>query len=113
MENFYRDIGFLDDEHGLAGRMTNDACGADGLYGNVYYTGVPEILWIEAWQKRGEQDKADAYTRGMLRYNVTPEFIVSERYSSVDPWFTPWQPNASGSGRLCQLLLDYYGEKNV
>lgn len=111
MERFYREIGFLDDEHGLAGRMTNDACGSDGLYGNVYYTGVAEVAWIEAWQKRGEQDKVDRYARGILRYNVTPEFIVSERYSSVDPWFTPWQPNASGAGRLCQFLLDYYGER--
>jgi len=113
METFYREIGFLDDEHGLAGRMTNDACGSDGLYGNVYYTGVAEILWIEAWQKRGEQAKADKYAEGMLRYNVTPEFMVSERYSSVDPWFTPWQPNASGAGRLCRFLWDYYGEKMI
>ncbi|MGN1345539.1 MAG: hypothetical protein ACI4V1_02035, partial [Eubacteriales bacterium] len=111
MERFYREIGFLDDEHGLAGRMTNDACGADGLYGNVYYTGVAEVMWLEAWMRRGERDKVDRYARGMLRYNVTPEFIVSERYSSVDPWFTPWQPNASGAGRLCQFLLDYCGEK--
>ncbi len=113
MENFYRDTGFLDDEHGLAGRMTNDACGADGLYGHVYYTGVPEILWIQAWQQRGETAKAEKYVQGMLRYNVTPEYVTSERYCSTDPWFTPWQPNGSGAGRLCKLLLDWFGKKNV
>jgi len=113
MEAFYRDMGFLDDEHGLAARMTNDDCGSPGLYGHVYYTGVGEINWIEAWLARGEKEKAAAYMRGVLRYNVTPEFIVSERYCSVDPWFTPWQPNASGAGRLCHLLLDYYGERNA
>lgn len=113
MEAFYRDMGFLDDEHGLAGRMTNDDCGSPGLYGNVYYTGVAEVNWIEAWLARGDKEKAEAYMRGVLRYNVTPEFIVSERYCSTDPWFTPWQPNASGSGRLCHLLLDYYGEKKT
>ena len=111
MENFYRDIGFLDDEHGLAAIMTNDACGADGLYGHVYYTGVAEPCWIYAWMERGELEKADKYANGILRYNVTPEFMVSERYSSVDPWFTPWQPNASGAGRLDHFLLNYYGEK--
>lgn len=113
MEAFYRDMGLLDDEHGLAGRMTNDDWGSPGLYGNVYYTGVAEVNWIEAWLARGEYEKAETYLRGVLRYNVTPEFIVSERYCSTDPWFTPFQPNASGSGRLCHLLLDYYGEKKV
>lgn len=113
MENFYRDTGFLDDEHGLAGIMTNDACGADGLYGHVYYTGVPEVCWIHAWMERGEYEKAEKYANGILRYNVTPEYIVSERYSSVDPWFTPWQPNASGAGRLDHFLLNYYGERKV
>lgn len=113
METFYREIGMLDDEHGLASRMTNDDCGSPGLYGNVYYTGVAEICWIQAWKKRGEFDKAEAYLRGTLKYNITPEFIVSERYSSVDPWFTPWQPNGSGAGRLNGFLLDYYGERVI
>lgn len=113
MENFYRDIGFLDDIHGLAGRMTNDDCGAGGLYGHVYYTGVPEILWIQAWRSRGEHEKANKYFEGMLNYNVTSEYITSERYCSTDPWFTPWQPNASGAGRLCKLLLDTFGEKST
>ena len=47
------------------------------------------------------------------KYNITPEYIVSERYSSVDPWFTPWQPNGSGAGRLNGFLLDYYGERVI
>lgn len=113
MENFYRETGFLDDEHGLSAIMTNDACGADGLYGHVYYTGVAEPCWIHAWMERGETEKADKYANGILRYGVTPEFMVSERYSSVDPWFTPWQPNASGAGRLDHFLLNYYGERKV
>ena len=93
--------------------MTNDACGADGLYGNVYYTCVSEILWIQAWMERGELDKAAKYAEGILKYHVTPEYITSERYCSVDPWFTPWQPNASGAGRLCQFLMDYFGVKEI
>ena len=113
MEAFYREIGMLDDEHGLSSRMTNDDCGSPGLYGNVYYTGVSEICWIEAWKARGEAEKAEAYLRGLLKYNITSEYIVSERYASVDPWFTPWQPNGSGAGRLNGFLLDYYGEREA
>lgn len=111
MESFYTEIGMIDFEHGLSSRMTNDDCGAPGLYGHVYYTCVSEILWIEAWMARGEYDKAKALANGILRYHVTPEYVTSERYCSTDPWFTPWQPNASGSGRLCKFLLDYYGVK--
>ena len=113
MEAFYREIGMLDDEHGLSSRMTNDDCGSPGLYGNVYYTGVSEICWIQAWKARGELEKAEAYLRGLLKYNITREYIVSERYSSVDPWFTPWQPNGSGAGRLNGFLLDYFGEREA
>ena len=111
MENFYREIGMLDDVHGLASRMTNDDCGSPGLYGNVYYTGVAEICWIEAWKRRGETEKAEAYLRGVLKYNITSEYIVSERYCSADPWFTPWQPNGSGAGRLNAFLMEYFGKK--
>ena len=71
---------------------------------------IPSCL---IWHFRSRTDKAGAYLRGTLKYNVTPEFIVSERYSSVDPWFTPWQPNGSGAGRLNGFLLDYYGERVI
>lgn len=113
METFYREIGMLDDRHGLASRMTNDDCGSPGLYGNVYYTGVAEICWIEAWKRRGELEKAEKYLDGVLRYNITPEYIVSERYCSAEPWFTPWQPNGSGAGRLNMFLMEYYGVREI
>ncbi len=113
MENFYTEIGQLDFEHGLSAKLTNDDVGSPGIYGHVYYTIVSEILWIQAWMERGEYDKAARLFEGTLRYHVTPEYICSERYCSVDPWFTPWQPNASGAGRLCKLLLDYLGERDA
>ena len=31
--------------------------------------------------------------------------MTSERYCSTDPWYSPWQPNASGSAVLAEMLL--------
>lgn len=104
MEAFYHENGLF--EHDLAGRMTNATDFGVGAYGDCYYTGIPELCWIYPWMARGEWDKADAMTDALLRYNVTPEYIVSERYCSFDPWYTPWQPNGSGSGRIVDFLLD-------
>lgn len=109
MEAFYRKNGLF--EHNLAGRITNATDYGTYAYGDCYYTGISEICWIYPWMKRGEWDKADAMTDAMLRYNVTAEYIVSERYCSIDPWYVPWQPNGSGSGRLCMFLLDYFDNK--
>ncbi|MBQ7983855.1 MAG: hypothetical protein IJ302_09800 [Clostridia bacterium] len=109
MENFYRENGLF--EHNLAGRITNATDFGISVYGDCYYTGIAEICWIYPWMKRGEWDKADAMTAAMLRYNVTTEYIVSERYCSIDPWYVPWQPNGSGSARLCMFLLDYFDNK--
>lgn len=109
MENFYRENGLF--EHNLAGRITNATDYGSFAYGDCYYTGIAEFCWIYPWMARGEWEKADAMTDALLRYNVTTEYIVSERYCSIDPWYVPWQPNGSGSARLCMFLLDYYKRK--
>ncbi len=109
MENFYRENGLF--EHGLAGRITNATDSGTYAYGDCYYVGLAEIEWIYPWMARGEWEKADDMTEAMLRYSVTPEYNVSERYCSIDPWYVPWQPNGSGSARLCMFLLDYFDQK--
>lgn len=109
MEAFYVRNGLF--EHGLAGRMTNATDFGVGVYGDCYYTGISELCWIYPWMARGEWDKVEAAAAALLTYNVTPEYIVSERYCSFDPWYTPWQPNGSGSGRIVEFLLDYCAAK--
>ena len=36
----------------------------------------------------------------------TDEGYVGERIHEKIPWFFPWIPNASGSGRILNMLLD-------
>ena len=100
-------------ENGLAGRMTNLSSNDYGLYGDVYYTVNGEMMWIKAWKERGEYEKAEWMMRSLMRYGITSEFIVAEQYTPLEEWFSPWTPNASSSGRLMHVLLDYYGEKST
>ena len=37
---------------------------------------------------------------------VSAEHLVNERYRDDDPWYSPWSPNASGSGRIVLMLLE-------
>lgn len=53
-----------------------------------------------------EDDLAKQALDATLRYSVSDEFIVGERYHDTQPWYFPWSPNASGSGRIVQMLFD-------
>ena len=109
VERFYEKHGLFD--HGLAARMTNLDFGEPGVYGDCYYTGVAEIAWMYAYLQKGERSKAAAMLDAVLYYNLTSEYVAAERYTPLDEWYAPWQPNASASGRIVSGLLDFYGEK--
>lgn len=106
MEAFFKNNGLF--ENNLAGRITNATDPGVGAYGDVYYTGVADFCWIYAYMARGEKDKLEPMVKALYDYNLTPEYVVCERYCSTDPYYTPWQPNGSGSARIVNFLLDYY-----
>ena len=116
MERFYQRTG-RHHESGLLGIMTSCTCYCDegyfGGYGDVYYTLQPENMWTQIWKQRGEQDKVEKSTLASLHYGLTPEFVAAERYCSTDPWYSPWQPNASGSAVMAEMLLRCWGEKDA
>ncbi len=109
VERYYQRHGLMD--HDLPGRITNMDYGETGLYGDVYYTNVPEICWFYVYLMRGDRKGAERMLQSIYRYNLTAEFTTSERYTPLDPWFAPWQPNASACGRIIDALLDYYGSR--
>lgn len=113
MENFFRIRGQF--ERGLTGRMTSCAGMWDeayfGGYGDVWYTMQSETYWIKAWCECGEREKAKETLDACLKYGMTKENIVAERYCSINPWYNPWQPNGSGSSRVLEMMLMYFGRK--
>lgn len=115
MENFFVKRGQF--EKGLTGRMTSCSSMWDeayfGGYGDVWYTMQSETYWVKAWCKAGEYEKAKTTVDAMLYYGMTEQYVVSERYCSINPRYSPWQPNGSGSARMIEMLLLYFGKADA
>jgi len=88
----------------------------NGLYANqlsrdmerrdhIWYTTWSELQWFRAWHRVGRDDLAAQARDACLKYALTDELYVGERYHDANPWYYPWSPNASGSGRLVMMLL--------
>lgn len=100
--------------NGLTGLMTDclitQGFLADPWAGHTWYTSLPDIAWFQAWLASGKRDRARQTLDAQIRYGMTPEWYMQERFADNDPTFCPWQPNASANGRLLMMLFDYYGE---
>ena len=116
----FADSGLLSEEEMLRLRTwLLRHCRADerGLYQNqpsaeenggihVWYVTWSEQQWFRAWRRVGRYDLAAQARDACLRYALTDELYVGERYNDADPWYFPWSPNASGSGRIAMMLLE-------
>jgi len=85
------------------------------LYGNVdkshvWYTMNPDYCWFNVWMRMGKTDMAEDIIKAQLKYSMTSEYYMVERYRDDDPYYAPWSPNASGNGRMILMLLEYYGK---
>ena len=88
-----------------------------GLYGhmpyrngnnNIWYLSFPDIYWFEIWMQYGNREKAKEILDAQLRYAMTEEYYFAERLDTKDPYFVPWSPNASATGRTLTMLKKYY-----
>lgn len=91
---------------------------ANGLYANsqlskdmgrrdhIWYTTWTELQWFRAWRRAGRDDLAMSALDACLKYALTDELYVGERYHDANPWYYPWSPNASGSGRIVTMLIE-------
>ncbi len=74
---------------------------------DLYYVTNSERGWHRNWLLRGERVKALRYFYMTLAYATTRDVHVShERYCPQLPWMLPWQPNASGNGRILDMILN-------
>jgi hypothetical protein len=74
---------------------------------DLYYVNDSERIWHRTWLERGERIKALRYFYMTLAYSTSRDVHVThERYCPQLPWLLPWQPNASGNGRILSMILD-------
>ena len=88
-----------------------------GLYGhmpykngnnNIWYLSFPDIYWFEIWMQYGYREKAKEIIDAQLRYAMSEEYYFAERIDAEDPYYVPWSPNASATGRTLIMLSKYY-----
>ena len=72
---------------------------------HYWYTTSSEIAWQDCFLRIGRKDLSDLVFDAVMKYSITAEYYVGERCRDDTPWYFPWSPNASGSGRIVQMLL--------
>lgn len=87
----------------------------NGLYGHmpyedgnlhIWYTSAPDYEWFMAWMRLGMYDKAQEILESQIRYSMTDEYYMLERYADNDPYYVPWSPNASANARTILMLME-------
>ncbi len=79
---------------------------ADGVV-RMWYTTLDDYYWFLTYKRLGRQDLCEQIIESTLKYSMTTEFYMLERYHERDPYFCPWSPNASGNGRLLLMLCAF------
>jgi hypothetical protein len=112
IEGSLRRAGCMSDLFGFRMRTMEDATlkkrqeqSAGGKV-DLYYVNMSEQIWHRTWLERGERIKALRYFYMTLAYSTSRDVHMTyERYCPQLPWLLPWQPNASGNGRILSMIL--------
>jgi hypothetical protein len=81
--------------------------------GHEWYVVTSDVYWFHAWLACGETEKARLVFYTMLKFAMSAEFYMLERFADNDPTFTPWQPNASANGRMLLMMLEFFDSKGM
>lgn len=76
----------------------------DGVV-RMWYTTYDDYYWFDTFLRLGRYEEANQVIESTLKYSVTAEGYMLERFHERDPYFCPWSPNASANGRLILMLL--------
>lgn len=78
-------------------------------FGYIWYVCAQEYGWFNCLYRHGDMERCSEIIRDAEKYAMSDEYYMLERYHQGDPWYAPWSPNASCSGRLINMILDLYG----
>jgi hypothetical protein len=113
IEQYYRNRGMM--KNGLTGMM-NDGLSfqghnADPWAGHTWYTSLSDMYWFYNWLESGQREKAWETLSAQMKYGMSPQYYLLERYADNDPYWTPWMPNASANGRILMMMTDYFNDE--
>ena len=72
----------------------------------VWYVSTAEYVFFQYFRRQGMDERCEEIIRDQIRFAMTDEYYMVERFHEDNPWFVPWSPNASANGRLISMLLD-------
>ena len=90
---------------GLYGFFPNFA-GKPRSHRHHWYVSYGDYPWFQAWLRAGRGDLAEEILRAQLKWAMTDECYMGERYDETCPWYFPWSPNASANGRTLLMLSE-------
>ncbi len=82
--------------------------GRTGIEPHIWYTSNSEYYLFRFYMRHNMPEKALAQIECNIRYAMSDEYYMVERYSDKDEYYAPWMPNVSASGRLIEMLCEYY-----
>lgn len=93
--------------HGLMNCLLLGHNKDDPWAGHMWYTGFVDQAWFNLFMKQGRFDEAKETLDAQIKYSMSKEYIMLERFMDNDKYFCCWQPNASANGRTFEMLLDW------
>ncbi len=113
IEQYYRNRGMM--KNGLTGMMNDGLIfqghNADPWAGHTWYTSLSDMYWFYNWLESGQREKAWETLSAQMKYGMSPQYYLLERYADNDPYWTPWMPNASANGRFLMMTTDYFNDE--
>lgn len=76
----------------------------------VWYVCCTEATVFRYYMRHGKREKCEEIINSAIKYAMTDECYMIERFHEDNPYFIPWSPNASANGRLISMLLDFYAD---
>lgn len=108
IENYFTNRQFH--KNGLHGLMNCLILGHntdDPWAGHMWYTGFVDQGWFNIYMKQERFEEAKQTLDAQIKYSMSKEYIMLERFIDNDKYFCCWQPNASANGRTLQMILDW------
>ena len=82
----------------------------DAGHSVIWYVCAQEYGWFKNFLEHGELDRCREIIKDSIRFAMSDEYYMLERYHESNPWYAPWSPNASCNGRMINMLLDICSE---
>ena len=81
--------------------------------GQRWYTSTCDYETFIYLSHLNDKEMMEKILNGQLKYAISNEGYMVERFNDHDAFWCPWMPNASANGRLINMSFALYGEEKL